>query len=68
MSTTANQLDCSLTVNEIVARHPGTVAVFTAWGVDTCCGGKHSVDEVVRRHALDGHALCQALEAAIRAA
>lgn len=69
MSTTvAPALDCTLSVNEIVARHPATVAVFSAFGVDTCCGGKHSVEEVVRRHGLDATKLCGALTEAMQAA
>lgn len=64
MTTT---LDCSQTVNEIVLRHPETIPVFSAWGIDSCCGGKHAVEEVVRRHGLDGEALCAALSAAIAA-
>ena len=66
MSTIAPAIDCTRTVNDVVARHPETLAVFTAWGVDTCCGGKHPVEEVVRRHGLDGKALCEALGAAIQ--
>lgn len=67
MSTTQITLDCTRTVNDIVAEHPATVAVFTAFGVDTCCGGKHSVEEVVRRHGIDAPTLCEALSEAVRA-
>ena len=67
MSTAATTLDCARTVNEIVARFPETLPVFSAWGIDTCCGGQHSVEEVVRRHRLDGQALCEALTGAIAA-
>lgn len=66
MSQATASIDCTLTVNEIVARHPAALAVFNAWGIDTCCGGGKSVEEVVRRHALDGAALCRALEDATR--
>lgn len=68
VATPAPVLDCTQTVNEITLRHPATLAVFSAFGVDTCCGGKHPVEEVVRRHGLDGQALCAALSAAIAAA
>ena len=62
MSTaTITTIDCSQTVNEIVSRHPETLAVFTAWGIDSCCGGRHPVEAVVQRHQLDGEALCNAL-------
>jgi iron-sulfur cluster repair protein YtfE (RIC family) len=66
MSTApTTSIDCSQTVNEIVSRHPETLAVFTAWGIDSCCGGGHPVAAVVQRHQLDGDALCNALVQAI---
>lgn len=66
MVTTTFALDCTQTVNDIVAAHPATLAVFKAWGIDTCCGGQHAVEEVVRRHTLNGPALCAALSAAVQ--
>lgn len=66
MSVTVTTLDCSRTVNQIVTAHPSTLAVFEAWGIDTCCGGQHAVKEVVRRHGLDGEALCRALQAVVQ--
>ena len=65
MHTVANALDCTQTVNAIVTAHPATLAVFDAWGIDRCCGGQHAVEEVVRRHGLDGAALCAELSAAV---
>ena len=67
MSTAVSTIDCSQTVNEIVARHPETLPVFHAWGIDTCCGGGHPVEAVVQRHQLDREALCNALVSAIGA-
>ena len=49
----------------LASRHPETLAVFTAWGIDSCCGGGHPVEAVVQRHQLDGEALCNALVQAI---
>ncbi len=46
-------LDPNLTINEIVARFPETIAVFNRFGLDTCCGGGVRVDEAVRRDGLD---------------
>lgn len=54
------------TVNEVIARHPGTVAVFNAYGIDACCGGAVSVDEAARRDGADPAALRAALERAVR--
>ena len=40
------------TVNDVIARHPATLAVFRAYGIDACCGGPLPLDEVCRRHDL----------------
>ena len=63
--TSTPTIDCSQTVNQIVTQYPETLPVFTAWGIDTCCGGGHPVEAVVQRHQLDGEALCNALVTAI---
>jgi regulator of cell morphogenesis and NO signaling len=68
MHTSDETLSCALTVNETIARHPGTGAVFAAYGIDACCGGGLSVEEAARRHAVDASALCAALGDAARAA
>ena len=65
IARTGITIDCNQTVNQIVTRHPETLAVFTAWGIDSCCGGGHPVEAVVRRHNLDREALCKALVTAI---
>lgn len=36
-------LDPGLTVDEVMAHHPSTMAVFNALGVDTCCGAGNSL-------------------------
>jgi regulator of cell morphogenesis and NO signaling len=58
------QLDPSLTINEIVARHPETIAVFNRFGMDTCCGGGVSVEEAARRDGLDLDQILAALRGA----
>lgn len=58
------QLDPSLTINEIVARHPETIAVFNRFGMDTCCGGGVSVEEAARRDGLDLDQMLAALRGA----
>lgn len=42
-----------LTVNETIQRYPDTLAVFTAFGIDTCCGGAVRISDVVKRHGID---------------
>lgn len=46
-------LDLSLTINELVARHPETIEVFNRFGFDTCCGGGVTVAEAAQRDGVD---------------
>jgi iron-sulfur cluster repair protein YtfE (RIC family) len=55
------QLDRTLTINEIVALHPETIAVFNRFGMDTCCGGGVTIDEAARRDTIDANAVIVAL-------
>ena len=60
MSTTST-LDLALTVNEAIARHPRTVAVFNQFGIDACCGGDATIPEAARRDGADPDALVDAV-------
>ena len=62
------QLDCHWSVNEVIARHPATIAAFDAHGIDTCCGGAVSVEQAAREAQVDPLQLCVPLTAAIDAA
>lgn len=55
------QLDLSLTINEIVARHPETIPVFNRFGMDTCCGGGVTVEEAAQRDGIDAAAVVSEL-------
>lgn len=66
-STIASAIDARSTVNDIVARYPATLAVFNAFGIDTCCGGALAVTEAAARHKIPLNALRSALESAIAA-
>ena len=65
ISAIACAIDARSTVNDIVARYPSTLAVFNAFGIDTCCGGALPVTEVATRHKIPLNALRSALESAI---
>ena len=43
----------AMTVNEVIAAHDGTVSVFHAWGVDSCCGGALPLATVAEKHGFD---------------
>lgn len=60
-------LDLSLTINELVLRHPETVEVFNRFGLDTCCGGGVTAADAARRDGVDPAAvvaeLCRSVQA-----
>ena len=53
-----------MTVNEIIKKHPATIAVFSRHHIDSCCGGALPLAEVARKHRLDFIALLAELEQA----
>ena len=55
------EFDPALTINEIVALHPETIAVFNRFGLDTCCGGGVGVEEAARRDGIDANEVVAAL-------
>jgi iron-sulfur cluster repair protein YtfE (RIC family) len=52
-------------VDTVMARHPATMEVFNAFGVDTCCGAHSSVREAAVRDGVDEAVLVTALRRAI---
>ena len=66
-SAIASAIDPRSTVNDIIARYPSTVAVFNAFGIDSCCGGALPVTEAAARHKIPLNALRSALASAIGA-
>ena len=67
-TATTVQLDCRLSVNDVIARHPATAAAFGAYGIDTCCGGGAAVEDAARVAGIDPVTLCGALLDAIEGA
>lgn len=50
-------------VGELVARQPNRSRVFQELGIDFCCGGKKSLEEVCTKHGLDLENVVARLEA-----
>ena len=46
------RIDPKATINSITHSYPDTIAVFADYGIDSCCGGEKTLDEVARRHRL----------------
>ena len=59
------QFNSELTINEIVAEYPETIAVFNRFGLDTCCGGGIRVEEAARRDGIDAEGVVAALNQVI---
>lgn len=66
MAGTELELDCKLTVHEIVHRYPATREVFTRFGMDTCCGSSVSVEESAHREGVDPATVCEALRTVLQ--
>ena len=57
--------DPVMTLNEITARYPATIAVFNDFGMDVCCGGDVPLAEAAVRDGVDLDALTAALKLAV---
>jgi regulator of cell morphogenesis and NO signaling len=55
------------TVHEVALQAPATLAVFAAYGIDSCCGGDLPLATVCERHGLPLDDLLGALTAAAAA-
>jgi iron-sulfur cluster repair protein YtfE (RIC family) len=60
---TTPHIDPSSRINDVITRYPATVAIFTAFGMDACCGGTKSLEEAARRHGVALESLLAALDA-----
>lgn len=55
----------SRTVDDLMVQHPATMAVFNAFGVDSCCGAHRTVHEAAIADLVDETALLDALARAM---
>ncbi len=53
------------TVDGLMASHPATMAVFNAFGVDTCCGAHRTVRQAAEEDGADPVELVAALRQTI---
>lgn len=58
---TEHDIESGMSVNEVIRRYPGTIAVFNELGLDACCGGAASIDEAARRDGLEPSVVLAAL-------
>lgn len=58
--------DLSLrTVDDLMAQHPATMAVFNSFGVDSCCGAHRTVHQAAIADSVDETALLDSLARAM---
>ncbi len=60
-----DQLDPTMTVKELMARDPRTIAVFQRLGMDTCCGGALAIRDAAHRDGMNLEALLAELRAVL---
>jgi regulator of cell morphogenesis and NO signaling len=53
-----------MTVNQVIQRSPGSVAVFKVLGIDACCGGALTLPEAAVRKGVPLPELLKALRQA----
>ncbi len=51
-----------MTVNDAIKNYPSTIAVFSRFNIDSCCGGASSIEEAAKRDGADADELMQVLE------
>ena len=61
------RIDPQLPVRELLARHPRVAPVLAACGLDTCCGGVHSLKDACRAKGVALAELLPKLESAMEA-
>ena len=58
--------DASWSVNDVITAYPGSVRVFNAFGIDSCCHGDDTLDRAARNADLEADTLIVAVRAALR--
>ena len=58
-------MDPTLTINEIVLRHPAALPILNRFGIDACCGGGIPLETVARKHGLELTAIVAALDTVV---
>ena len=60
------KIDAQAKVEEIYRLYPAALPVLSKYKIDLCCGGRHSLSEVAKKHGLDPAQLLRELEEAIQ--
>lgn len=58
----------AVTIRELTAAYPDTLAILAPYGIDLCCGGAHPLGEALELHGAPREAVLRAVAAAVAAA
>ncbi len=50
------------TINEAIKLRPETVAVFSKFKMDSCCGGALPIEEAAKKHGVEAEDILKAIE------
>ena len=67
-TTATTAIAAGWSVNETLLRHPVSIQVFNAFGVDACCGGAATLEQAAAEAGVPTDVLLHALELATREA
>ena len=59
-------LDLTWTLNDVMRRHPASVRVFNAFGLDTCCGGARTLGDALSDAGVDAETILFAIESVVQ--
>ncbi|OGV98931.1 MAG: hypothetical protein A2Z59_08150 [Nitrospinae bacterium RIFCSPLOWO2_02_39_17] len=50
-----------MSINQVIAKYPKTVAVFNQFNIDSCCGGYESLEKAAKNKSVDVNKLIESL-------
>jgi regulator of cell morphogenesis and NO signaling len=59
-------VDPHLKIADLYRLYPETLPVLAKYRIDLCCGGRHSLEEVAKKHGLDLAQLLRELEESMK--
>jgi len=60
-----SDINASMTINDVVNKHPKTMKIFSKYKLDTCCGGHQEIDVAAQLYGADLDTLMKELEETI---
>jgi iron-sulfur cluster repair protein YtfE (RIC family) len=62
------KISAQMKVSEIYRLYPAALPVLAKYKIDLCCGGRHELEVVAKKHGLDLARLLEDLQEAIKVA